>query len=266
VVVVGLGDAVGSVPLGHQSCVVGEVVGRVHHPEHVENVLTSIVLEDRACGFLENVRGNGRTRVAVRHVHPGLPAADPRVRVIGETVEQGDVRVVHRRILAEVDVVEARGVLHDGRNRHRVGLGPAIGELDLGRQLPNRCIEVYEPLLHQRQDRERRKGLRDGADPEQGLAGDVGSGGDIRLADAAGPDRVIPRHQRDRRTGYVVFVQNLLDTRPELFDTGGNTGRFLDRRDRFLCRDKWRYREQNDGNEKRTTLRHSLLPRFSDVR
>ena len=70
----------------------------------------------------------------------GLPAADPRVWVEGQTFRQGDLGIVHP--LREVEVVEARRGLHQHRHGDRMRPLPAVGEADLGRQLADRGFEI----------------------------------------------------------------------------------------------------------------------------
>ena len=61
----------------------------------------------------------------------------------------------------------------------------------------------------------------DGPDPEQMVRRRVDAAGDVRLADAAGPDRAVPVHQGDRGAGDPVLVEDLLNLRLEFFDFYG---------------------------------------------
>ena len=151
----------------------------------------------------------------------GPPAADPRPGVVGEAFGKGHLGIVHLGVLAEMNVVEARRVLHHHGHGDRMRAFPAVGEGDFGGQVADRGVEIEATAFHRVKHRQGREALRDGPDPEQVVFRHVDAGGHVGLADAARPDRPVPVNQRDRGAGNPVLVEDLLDLGPQSFDVDG---------------------------------------------
>ena len=169
--------------------------------------------------------------------------------VEGQTLRQRDLGIVHPPH-GEVEAVEARRVLHERGQSDRMRLFPAVGELKLGRQLANRGLEIEETVFDGVKHGEGREALGDGPDAEQVVRGHVDPGGDIRLANAAGPDGPVLVHQRDRCAGDRALVEDLLDFRPDVLNLDCQELRVLIGVVRFLGRrgERQRGREhQRDG-------------------
>ena len=131
-------------------------------------------------------------------------------------------------------------------------LRPAVGEADFGRQFTDRGVEIEKTRFDRSKHRQGREALRDGPDPEQVVRRYVDAGGDVRLADAAGPDRPVLLHQRDRRPGDTVLVENLLNLCREILDVDGHTRGIPIDPIRLLRRDRKRQHartHQRDGTQ-----------------
>ena len=119
--------------------------------------------------------------------------------------------IVGRRVeivkLREREIVEARRMLEQLRERDRIGRLPRIHDGYFRSNVGHLLVEVKLAMLGELQRRQRDEALGDRGDAEHRIAANVAIGREVRLADAARPHDSIFRNQRDSSARHVVFFQ-----------------------------------------------------------
>ena len=195
-------------------------VGRRLHADRPEQVPRDVVLEALAADLLDDRAGHSQSRVAVGHPRSRPPARRPRVVVVVEPLAQAHAGGV-LRVLAQVHVVPAGGVLEQVDDPHRIRLLPRVLEPDVRHEPANRVLQRQLAFVDQLQQRERGEGLGRRADAEQRRGGGGRVRGDVGEADAVDPLGAVAVDDRDRHAGDVVLAQDGLELRPQLRDRAG---------------------------------------------
>ena len=130
------------------------------------------------------------------------------MRMEGQALLQGDVGVVHLADLDKMHVIEPGGVLQYVGHGDGMGLGPGVGEFELGKQLTNGRIKLQPALLHQLQQGQRSEGLGHRSHPEQAVLGGIHVSCHVGLAQPPGPDHLVARDQRNGGAGNVCILHD----------------------------------------------------------
>lgn len=216
------GLAVGAVERGEQGPgLLALEIGRGPHAEPYKEALSDELLERHAAELLDDSGGDRRARVAVGEAGARPPARHPALGIEGQGVGERDTRL-GERVLAQVDVVEARRVLEQVHHPHGVGRFPRVLEGNLWHQRAHGVLEAEAPFLHQRQHGEGHEALRGRADAEQGLGRGRPAGGDVGLAEAAGPHHPVAGDESDADAGGLGVGEHLADLALELGERLGD--------------------------------------------
>ena len=89
--------------------------------------------------------------------------------------------------LGQREIVEARRILEQLRERDRIGRGPRIDDRYLGRDVRHSFVEAEFAALSELQGRQCDETLGHRADAEHRVSRHVAIGREVRLADAARP-------------------------------------------------------------------------------
>jgi hypothetical protein len=202
------------------------------HAEGQKEILSDVVFEAPARELFDDVRGDGRSGVAIGHAGSGRPAGDARVMVVVEALAERHAFGV-LGVLGQMQVVPSGGVLEQVDDTDRIGGLPAVLEPDLGDEFVDRVVEREPAFIDQFEDGERDESLGCGTDAEEG----GGSGGliccDVRLAESVNPLRLIAANDGNGHAGCVGVMKDLIELLTQL----GNGLRRLGFGLGFLLRD-----------------------------